>query len=227
VNSRSTRLARRLAAVAGSVAFAFVIGACGNITVGGFQNVTVDVSGNAPETTQPITFTSPAALSVTEGPRPSDAPAEAGEEADGEEAEGEVEIDVRLALVTEAGNVEMLGRDDIRIKLDLQGSDEVEAIDELVPTARYTALRLTFTHIKVEVERGLVVNGEEIVGEIEVELDDPALVVTRAIDIQPVAGSRVDLLVDLNTPAWLAAVDPMTRTVDASAFAALVDLVVR
>jgi hypothetical protein len=222
------RLARRLAGVAGSVAFAFVIAACGNITVGGFQNVTVDVSGNAPETTQPITFTSPAALSVTEGPRPSDYPAEAAEEADGEEeAEGEVEIDVRLALVTEAGNVELLGRDDIRIRLDLQGSDEAEAIDALVPTARYTALRLTFTHIKVEVERGLVVNGEEIVGEIHVELDDPALVVTRAVDIQAIAGSRVDLLVDLNTPAWLAAVDPVTRTVDASAFAALIDLVVR
>jgi hypothetical protein len=53
------------------------------------------------------------------------------------------------------------------------------------------------------------------------------LPVTRAIDLDIADGSSVELVVDLNAPAWLQAVDPLTGLVDESVFAALVDVAVR
>jgi hypothetical protein len=51
--------------------------------------------------------------------------------------------------------------------------------------------------------------------------------VTRPIDIEVSDGQSVDLVVDLNAPAWLAALDPVTRTIDESVFAGLVNVVTR
>jgi hypothetical protein len=214
----------RLTGAVAAATLAWASAACGNVTVGGFTEVTVDVSGNAPTAApspQPALLAGAAGLSTS----PSAGPLPTSHEE--EEAEGEVEVDFTLALLSESGDVVPLGRDDIRIKLDLQGVDEAEAVKELVPTAHYTELRITFTHIKVEVHAGLVIDGQEITGEIEVELEDPELVVGRPVDLEAIEGSRVELLVDLNTPAWLGAVDPATRTIDASVFAGLIDLVVR
>lgn len=226
VNLGWMHLARRLSVTVVASSLPLAIAACGNVTVGGFQEVAVDVSGNAPDPLPQASAVATPTLSSSSSSttRPLRNPYPAGE---ADEAEGEVEIDLRLALVSDVGEVVPLGSGDVRIKLDLQGVDEAEAVNELVPAAHYTALRLTFTHIQVEVEGGLVVNGQEIIGELHVQLEDPELVVTRAVDIEPIEGSRVGLLVDLNTPAWLAAVDPETRTIDASVFADLLDLVVR
>ena len=218
MNHRWAYLARRSAAVLTTLALA----ACGNVTVGGFQRVAVDVSGDAPDPApQPTLLSAPAGITAPAGAAPLPSSHEA------ENAEGEVEIDFTLALVAESGEVVSLGQDDIRLRLDLQGASDLEAVDELVPTARYTELRITFVHIQVEVEAGLVIDGQPITGEVRVELEDPELVVSRPVDIAAAAGSRVTLLVDLNTPSWLAAVDPATRTVDVSVFAGLIDVVAR
>jgi hypothetical protein len=222
-NDRSLRLARRLLTLAAGATLALTAAACGNVTAGGFTEVRVDVSGNATDPSPLSTLleaaTAPSAATASD-PLPSS-------HGDAEEAEGEVEIDVRLALVSETGGVVPLGRDDIRIKLDLRGVNEAEAVSELVPSGRYTGLRMAFVHIQVEVEGGLIVGDQEITGTVSVHLEDPELVLVRPIDIEAVEGGTVALLVDLNTPAWLAAVDPDTRTVDASVFAARIDVVVR
>lgn len=218
---RSKRLIRALTTPA-VTALALVTAACGNVTVGGFGNVTVSVTGDAADPLpQPTLLSSSAGLSSPSHPGPQPSSHEA------EDAEGEVEVDFTLAIVSETGAVVSLGQDDIRVRLDLQGVDEAEAVEAVVPSARYTELRMTFTHIKVEVEAGLIINGQEIVGEVRVELEDPELIVSRPVDIDVLDGTIVELLVDLNTPAWLAAVDPVTRTIDASVFAGLIDLVVR
>ena len=214
--------ARRLAALVATAVATLAFAACGNITVGGVTEVTVGVSGDAADPLpQPELFASAAGLSSASRAEPLPSSHEA------EDAEGEVEIDFTLALVSESGDVVSLGQDDIRIRLDLQGVNEPEAVNELVPTARYTGLQITFTHIQVEVEAGLVIDGQEIIGEVHVELEDPELVVVRPVDIEAVEGSHALLLIDLNTPAWLAAVDPVTRTVDVSVFAGLIDVVAR
>jgi hypothetical protein len=222
MNHRSAYLARRLPFIVLAPALSFAMAACGNVTVGGFSQVSVDVSGDAAEPVpQPTLIDGGPALS---SPSP-DLPLAGVEEPEG--PEGEVEIDIRLALVSETGDLVRLGGDDVRIKLDLQGVDEAEAVSEIVPAGRYTALRISFTHIQVEVEGGLVIDGEEITGDLHIALEDPELVVSRPLDVEAVEGSRVELLVDLNSAGWLAAVNPVTRTIDGSVFAGLIALVVR
>ena len=207
--------------LAGTV-LAFTASACGNVTAGGFSQVTVEVSGNEPDPTpQPALLESATALSSgsPSGPLPTS-------HDDAEEAEGEVEIDFRPSLVSADGTVVELGQDDIRIRIDLQGVNRAEALKELVPAGRYTELRLRFTHIQVEVSAGLIIDGQPVTGEIRVELQDPELVISRPLDIEAVEGGAATLVVDLNTPAWLTAVDPVTHTVDATVFAALIGVVV-
>jgi hypothetical protein len=204
----------------------WALAACGNVTVGGFTRVTVDVSGDAADPLpQPAVLAAVSGFASTSPAASAERPLPAPDEA--EEPEGEVEIDVRLVLVADDGSSVALGRDDIRIKLDLQGVDEAEAVNDLVPAARYTELRISFTHIQVEVEGGLVVDGQPITGELHVELEDPELLVSRPLDIEAVEGTRVELLVDLNAPDWVRAVDPATRTIDAMVFAGLIDVVAR
>jgi hypothetical protein len=222
MSHRSIHLIARATHVVVAAALASVFAACGNVTVGGFTRVTVDVSGDAADP-QPQPAPLAAVASVAEGP----AVLPVASAVDGEEPEGEVEIDIRLTLVSDVGDLVALGHDDIRIKLDLQGVDEAEAVSQLVPAARYTELRIGFTHIQVEVEGGLVIDGQPVTGEVHVALEDPELVVVRPVDIEAVEGSRVELLLDLNSPDWLAAVDLTTRTIDASVFADMIDLVAR
>ena len=224
MNHRSTQLIRRWGAAAAAAGFAWLATACGNVTVGGFTNVAVAVSGDSPDAAP---APQPSVLASGLGPSAVAAAGALPTSHEAEEAEGEVEVDLTLTLVSESGRVVSLGRDDIRIRLDLQGANEAETVDELVPAARYTGLRVTFTHIQVEVSQGLVVDGQPVVGEVHVELEDPELVVARPLDLDATPGGRVELLVDLNTPAWLAAVDPELKTVDASVFAALVDVRMR
>lgn len=222
-NDRWLACAGRLLALTVSTVVVLAAAGCGNVTAGGFGEVTVDVSGDAGDPpAQPAILESTAALSTgsPSGPLPTS-------HDDAEDAEGEVEIDFRPSLVSEAGEIVPLGSDDIRIKLDLQGVNRAEAVRELVPVGHYTELRLRFTHIQVEVSDGLIIDGQPVIGEIDVDLEDPELVVSRFLDIEAVEGGAVELLVDLNTPAWLAAVDPVTRTIDASVFAGLIDVVVQ
>jgi hypothetical protein len=192
--------------------------ACGNLTAGGFTEVTVAVSGDAPDPVLgPAPLLAPSPQSMP--------PLPTSHETEG--AEGQIEIDFTLALVSESEDVVLLGEDDIRVKIDLQGLNEAEAVRELVPAARYVELRIAFTHIQVQVESGLVIDGEPVVGDIEVSIEDPELLVTRPLNLNATDGGSVEMVVDLNAQAWLAAVDPVTKTVDASVFAELVDLVVR
>ncbi len=66
-----------------------------------------------------------------------------------------------------------------------------------------------------------------VVGEVRVEIEDLTLLVERAIDFEIRGGDLVEMVVDLNTPAWLQAVDPTTGLVDESFVQNLVAVVVR
>jgi hypothetical protein len=199
-----------------SVASSLVLSACGNLTGGGFGEATVNVSGDhEPPMPSP-------SMSTSEAPAASSIFRQDG----AEEAEGEVEIDFQVFLVNELGQQVQLGDDELRVKVDLQGVILDEAVREFVDAVRYTELRVIFTKIQAEVEGGLVVNGVPILGEVHVELEDVSLEVTRPIDVDLQPGGEVGLILDLNAPAWLAGVNPITQTVDETVFAALVGVVV-
>jgi len=194
--------------------------ACGNVTAGGFAEVAVAVSGDATQSAPapaPPTTGGPQASLLFLSPFPA-----AGEN----DPEGEIEVDFTLALVAASGGVVALGTDDLRVKVDLEGVNEAEVVRAMVPADRYSALRISFTKIHVDVSRGLVIGGQEIVGSVEVELEGD-LVVSRPLDLTATEGATVEMLVDLNTPAWLEALDPETLTVDPAVFANLIAVAVR
>lgn len=207
---------------------------CGNLTVGGFGNATVVVSGDAAEPTPGLASASVIAPVPSAAPRgvpaagsllaATSAPALSSHD---DEPEGEIEVDFVLYLVSETGGQTRLGQDDIEVRVDLQGRTEVDAVEEQVPVARYTELQIVFTKIQAEVDSGLIINGVPVTGEIRVEFDNLTLLVPVPIDIDITAGSSVELVLDLNAPAWLQAVDPVTATVDPSVFASLITVVQR
>jgi len=208
-----TRVARTAVAW---LALPLVLGACGNLTGGGFGKANVSVSGN-----HEPPLPSPLAGAVS---APVGAPILRADEAD--EAEGEVEIDFQVFLVTQTSRRIRLGGEELRAKVDVQGVTLDESVlGWPIATERYTQLQIVFTKIQVEVEGGLVIDGVPIVGEVHVELEDISLEVVRAIDLDVQDGQTVELILDLNTPAWLAAVDPVTRTVDETVFASLIGVV--
>ena len=66
-----------------------------------------------------------------------------------------------------------------------------------------------------------------VVGEVRVELEDVALVVTRPLNLDVGDGERVFLLIDLNANTWLQAVDPVLRVINEEVFANAVAVAVR
>jgi hypothetical protein len=197
-----------------------VAGGCGNVTVGGYTEVNVNVSGDAPApapTARAAVLDAPAASSPLR--------------AEGE-AEGEVEVDFQLFLISETGRSVQLGpgQDDIRVRIDIQGSTEAEPVkNQLIDAGRYTQLQIVFKKIQVEVSGGLVIDGQTVTGEVDVELSGTDLLVARPLDLVAVDGSTVNIVVDLNAQSWLAAVDPNTQpyTINEDVFAGLVDVVIQ
>ena len=108
---------------------------------------------------------------------------------------------------------------EIRVRVDVRGRQEADVVTQVVPATRYTALRIVFTEIEVEIESGLVVNGVTVTGPVDVELEDATLEVVRAISVDVGEGARAELVVDLNTTAWLQNVDPDLKRVAEEVFA--------
>jgi hypothetical protein len=219
--SMTNRHVRRVCRwIAGVGALLVTVGAaaCGNVTPGGVGEATVEVTGNVPQSTPtPAPALGGVAAQLSE-PATTDSIDEA------EEAEGQVHVRFLVSLVAESGSETRLG-EEIEVEVDLQGADGPEVARELITATRYTELRLVFTEIKAEVEGGLIINGVPVVGELHVELEDVSLLVTRPIDLDVEDGESVAILVDLNAPAWLTAVDPLTLSVDETVFADLINVV--
>jgi len=212
----------RFFATAGSAFAVLAAAACGNLTPGGLTgDITVSVTGDA-DTLSAALVAQPALAPVLLG-----APArDSGPAATAEEAEGEVEVEFRAFLVSEGGGAVLLGNDELHVRVDLRGRTEADDIvTQMVPALRYTELRLVFSKIHAEVE-GLVIDGVPVT-EVDVELEQLSLEVTVPLDLDVQDGDVVDLVVDLNSLAWLDAVDPLTGAVSENVFADLVRVEIR
>lgn len=195
--------------------------ACGSLTAGGATGeAAVIVSGDAPD--------SPPAASLIEAPPAAWAaasePASTEHDGEGEEdehPEGELEAEFSLFLVAGGGELVPLTDGDVQIRIDLEGLGEPEVADRVVAARSYTALRIVFSEIEVEVDAGLIIDGEPVVGPIDIEIDT-SLVVEKSLALDIGDEERVVLVVDLNAASWLQAVDPVARTVDPQVFADLI-----
>jgi hypothetical protein len=209
-----------------AVALAIAPLGCGNLTAGGVGEARVTVSGDAPDVV-------PQAAAVV-NPRPPAATAGGVQpmaiqgRVEGEESpEGEIEADFRLYLVAGGGAEVALSDDKIEVRMDLEGFETPEVANRTVPADVYTGMRMVFTKIKVEVDRGLIINGVPVTGEVRIEVEAEGLSVTKPLALTIEDDAMVDLLVDLNAASWLQAVDPATVSVDPQVFADLITVVVR
>ncbi len=195
------------ASIAASLALA--LGSCGgNVTAGGFGEVQVTVSGDAPDTqgASPTHFRSlsPAFGSV---------PRMAGDDHE-DDPEGNIEMEILLYLLRADGGAVAVTDTEIRVELDLAGSVERDVVRTQVPAQHYVGVRILFTELEVEVDGGVIINGVAIKGPIEVELeDDEVIEVERALNLQVRDGERIEVLLDMNARIWLAAIDPDLRVV--------------
>jgi len=208
----STASIRRGAAFLAAVLL--VSGCGGNLTPGGFGEVEVSVSADAPD----AMVLPSAALARSVVARDDDI----------EEPEGKLEIEFILSLIDDRGEVIPVSDKEIEVELDLAGFFEADAVRAVMPARRYVGLRVDFTEIEVEVARGVVIDGVPIQGRIEIELeDDEVVTVERPLDIVLPEGGRIQVLLDLNTRTWLRAIDPDLRTVAERVFADAIRVVAR
>ncbi len=207
MTTRRNRL-QLVRAALGSALVGLAAGGCGNVTVGGYTEVNVSMTGDAP-TPAPVSALAAAAPLRVEN-----------------EPSGQVELAFRLRLVSATGDTVALGGDELEASIDVQGQTESEVVQELIPAGRYAELQIVFKEVSVEVEGGLVVDSMQITGPVDVEIEGLSLVVSRALAVDAQDGATIRLVVDLNAPAWLEAVDPDTRTINENVFADLVDVVV-
>lgn len=209
---------RKWAGTTVSILAVGTIMACGNLTPGGLTGrVTLKLSGDA-DTLSAAQASLPFALAAPFR--------DSGPAGGAEEAEGEIQVEFQAFLVSEAGGEVRLGRDHLQVQADVRGRTEADVVDrQMIPALRYTELRLVFTKVHAEVE-GLIVDGVPV-PEVDVELEHLSLLVSRPIELTVEDGDSVELVVDLNALAWLAAVDPLTGTVDETVFGDLVHVVVR
>jgi len=209
---RNSVLAKYLVAVPLLV----VWGCTGNLTAGGFGEAEVAASGDAPDTATEAAGTPSWPSSALLG----DVDDDDDDDDDDVDPEGELEMRFYLALIREGGAEVRLGDEtELEVRLDLAGREEVPVIRTVIPADRYTGLRVVFTELEVEVNAGVVIGGQPILGEVEIDLEGDELAVVRPIAITVGEDDVVRILLDLNAATWLAVVDPELSVVSASDFA--------
>jgi len=203
---------RRLLVRSLLVSVLLLVAACGgNLTAGGLTETEVRVSGDAPDPPPP------GALPVFSSPwTQSD---DDDDDDDADEAEGEIEADFLLFLERPDGSLLRLTDQEVQVDLDIRGEQEVSAVVRTVPAERYTALRVVFSEIEVEIDEGLVIDGQPLTGSVSVDVELEGLTVVRPLELDFSDGEREELLLDLNTRSWITAVDPEQLQVSAQAFA--------
>ncbi|MDT8341610.1 MAG: hypothetical protein RQ751_08865 [Longimicrobiales bacterium] len=197
-----------------ALALGLTLGACGNLTAGGLAETEVTVSGDASDPVQ-----------AAAGAR--HLPPVARQTADDDEAEGELEADITLFLEGAGGSPVALTPQPVIVDVDIRGVVEQQVVAARVPAGRYTALRMVFRNVEVEVEGGLIVDGGEVVGLVEVEFEADSLTVVEPVSLSLEDGDRVQILLDLNAQDWLRQVDPQVGLVPETFFANAITVRVR
>ena len=213
------------AILAATLGWVSVTAGCGNLTAGGVAEAEVTVSGDAPDQGSGAdTYRRPSLAAILPWPglgasarSAAPGPVSQGAPRD-DEPEGEVEVEFGIFLVTADGPVIPLD-EEVRVRVDLRGRTEAQAVRRrTIPAARYSAIRVVFTEIEAEVEEGLVIGGRPVRGPVEVELEGEDLVVEEGPEFEVTDGSVVEVLIDLNSTAWLRAADPARNRVARNIF---------
>lgn len=145
------------------------------------------------------------------------------------EADASVAID---ATVTVGAQVFLDGGPEGRVELTsgvqtvstpAQGAADVKIADASVAAGLYTTVRVVFTRVEADVRSGLTVGGVPITGVVRVSASaqDP-IAIERSLRVEVAENGSAAVLVDLNTPVWLATTTPGTNVVARGAFTSAV-----
>jgi hypothetical protein len=113
----------------------------------------------------------------------------------------------------EAGWVELTAGPQ-EVEVALEDPAPVEVARATLPAGEYRAVRTVFGRVRVNVEGGLTVEGEEITGEIEVAIGSEGLFVVEEWGVTVREGDALPLLLEMGVRAWIGRLDRATRSVD-------------
>jgi len=208
-------------------------GCGGSLTAGGFAELEVVVTGDAGQAAAAVPGRALGGETRTPGHpggggEPGRTPRVTAFDDDDNGPEGEIELEFLLFLRRPDGSEFQITREEIEVEVDLGGSFEADALRTEIPAERFTALRIVFTEIEVEIESGVIINGVPLTGPIDVELgDDERIEVVRPLLLDPRDGDRVAILLDINAGSWLQSIDPDLRRLAERFFADAISVVVR
>lgn len=136
---------------------------------------------------------------------------------------GTVSFDAKVSLVS-SGAVEPVVPG-ATATVAANGSDTVRLGGGEISAGAFPTARVVFTRVTANVAGGLVIGGVALTGRVDVAIAD-SVVVEMPVNV-PAGDADVELLVDLDASAWLAAANPVTRVVSAAAFQSAVKLRLR
>lgn len=162
---------------------------------------------------------------IVDDPEPSSAsPRETGgasfsraSESSGSLAQGTVLVEASVALVREDGRLFPVVFSPVTRSVRIASSDTAEIANPSVSAGRYNAARITFRRVEASVTGGLIVGGVSVTGTVQVPLPQP-LTMEVPIPLRILRGEEHLVVIDLNASDWLAAVDPISRTVSVASF---------
>lgn len=186
------------------------LGGCGNLTSGGVGEVDLYAAGDDPA----------AAGSSPTAPRM--APQQSAP------IEGTLSLQIRSYIQSEGGDWIELTDGPTEVTVDLQGAQQSRIAGRAVTAGGYRRVRSVFGRVHAQVERGLLVDGEPVVGEVRVRLGNGDMItVEEPLVFELADGEAASLLLDLNAQLWLRLVDRIERRVATRDFSDVVRTRVR
>lgn len=141
---------------------------------------------------------------------------------------GTVAVRIQVFIRAADGTWSELTPAEREASVDAEGTLEVEVGRRPLDVGPYDRLRMVFRRVEADVTGGLIIDGIPVVGRISVNFGGSDTVeVERAIAVFMGEGETVELVVDLNSSAWLRAANPATRIVAAAHFRDAVEVRVR
>lgn len=214
-------------------------GCGGNLTAGGFSEVEVYVAGDdTPEGTAttargtmsggaPTGSTSAGGLAIGDAvryavpttPHPA-APDAASLLANATVIEGTVTATLRVEVMNDRREWTEVTDGPATLTVPLVGSGPGSLLaSRTLPPGRYVRSRITFQEVEADVVRGLVVDGLDLRGRVQVELAAASgLVVEEGLFLELREGDSGRIVVALNSQLWLRLVNAVLRRVSATGF---------
>ncbi|MFP3948244.1 MAG: hypothetical protein ACLFWG_05900, partial [Longimicrobiales bacterium] len=142
--------------------------------------------------------------------------------------EGQVDATLRVYLENDVGDRIPVVAEDSRAVVDVEGRSEATLSRVQLPVGSYPRARVIFTDVHADVEAELLVGNVPVEGRIDVGGPGvDSIVVEREAGITLEEDQEIQLLVDLNSPSWLAEVDLESMLVEAAIFQQEVQVEVR